>query len=61
MLFIAQEQKVSFTWEKDNHVGYVEKEYENSYLVVVNDPSSDMKEKYTNRMVISKKECTMID
>lgn len=57
---MTQEKKVSFNWEKSNHVGYIEKEYENSYLVVVDDPSSDMKEKYTNRMIISKKECTIL-
>ena len=30
-------------------------EYENSYLIVVANPSPDMEEKYTNRMIISKK------
>ena len=34
-----------------------EKEYENSYLIVVANPSPDMEEKYTNRMIISKKAC----
>ncbi|MGC6768664.1 hypothetical protein ACYSNR_17520 [Enterococcus sp. LJL128] len=58
---MTQEKKVSFNWEKGSHVGYIEKEYENSYLIVVNDPSSDMEEKYTNRMVISKKQCTLIE
>ena len=33
----------------------MEKEYENSYLIVVANPSPDMEEKYTNRMIISKK------
>ncbi|MFD1900018.1 hypothetical protein GQR36_08065 [Enterococcus termitis] len=42
-------------------MGYVEKEYENAYLVVVSDPSPDMEEKYTNRMVISKKDCQSTD
>lgn len=54
---MMQEKQISFNWEKDNYNGYVEKEYENAYLIVVSDPSPDMKEKYTNRMVVSKKEC----
>lgn len=54
---MAQERRISFRWEKSNYMGYVEKEYENAYLVVVSDPSPDMVEKYTNRMIISKKSC----
>lgn len=55
------EKRISFTWEKCNYMGYIEKEYENAYLIVVSDPSPDMEEKYTNRMVISKKECQNTD
>ncbi|MGX7244306.1 hypothetical protein ACWOC1_05600 [Enterococcus quebecensis] len=54
---MTQEKRISFSWEKSSYMGYVEKEYENAYLVVVSDPSPDMEEKYTNRMVISKKDC----
>ncbi|MBP2099308.1 hypothetical protein [Enterococcus rivorum] len=54
---MAQEKQISFRFEKENYQGYVEKEYENSYLVVVSDPTPDMKEKYTDRMIISKKNC----
>lgn len=54
---MAQEKQISFNWEKSDYMGFVEKEYENAYLVVVSDPSPDMEEKYTNRMVISKKDC----
>ncbi|NSP65460.1 hypothetical protein HRF19_10905, partial [Enterococcus faecalis] len=53
----AEEKKVHFIWEKTNYSGFVEKEYENSYLIVVANPSPDMEEKYTNRMIISKKAC----
>ncbi|MHC5248156.1 hypothetical protein [Enterococcus sp. HY326] len=53
-------QKVTFNLEKAKHCGYIEKEYENSYLVHVNDPSADMVEKYTNRMIVSKKNCELI-
>ena len=44
---MAEEKKVHFIWEKTNYSGFVEKEYENSYLIVVANPSPDMEEKYT--------------
>lgn len=50
---------VSFVLDRENHCGYIEKEYENSYLVCVDDPSPAMMEKYTNRMVVSKKNCML--
>ncbi|WP_086313456.1 hypothetical protein A5821_000959 [Enterococcus sp. 7F3_DIV0205] len=58
---MTQEKRISFSWDKSSYQGYVEKEYENAYLVVVSDPSPDMEEKYTNRMVISKKDCKTTD
>ncbi|MGM0216935.1 hypothetical protein [Enterococcus sp. AZ126] len=58
---MTQEKQISFSWDKSSYNGYVEKEYENAYLVVVSDPSPDMEEKYTNRMVISKKDCQATD
>ncbi|BAK21427.1 hypothetical protein MPTP_0968 [Melissococcus plutonius ATCC 35311] len=54
---MTKDKKVNFTWEKTDYNGYIEKEYENSYLVVVNNPSPDMEEKYTNRIIVSKKSC----
>lgn len=54
---MIKEKQVNFYFEKENFMGYVEKEYENSYLVVVSDPTPDMKDKYTDRMIISKKNC----
>jgi hypothetical protein len=56
---MEKERKINFVWEKISYSGFIEKEYENSYLVVVADPSPDMKEKYTTRMVISKKACEL--
>ncbi len=50
------EEKNHFILEKTNYSGFVEKEYENSYLIVVANPSPEMEE-YTNRMIISKKAC----
>ena len=49
------EEKRFTSFGKTNYSGFVEKEYENSYLIVVANPSPDMEEKYTNRMIISKK------
>lgn len=50
---------VSFVFGKESHCGYIEKEYQNSYLICVNDPSPGMMEKYNNRMIVSKKYCTL--
>ncbi|HCE13490.1 MULTISPECIES: hypothetical protein [unclassified Enterococcus] len=48
---------IFFTWEGKTYEAVVEREYENSVLVQVNEPSSEMLEKFTNRMIISKKKC----
>ena len=55
------EQRVQFMWESQKYNGYVEKEYENSFLVVVNNPSPTITEKYLNRMIIRKKDCSLQD
>lgn len=52
-------QKVIINIEEAKHRGYIEKEYENSYLVCIDDPSPEILEKYTNRMVVSKKNCAV--
>ena len=54
---MAEGKKVHFIWEKTSYSGFVEEEYENSYLIVVANPRPEMEEKYTNRMIISKKAC----
>lgn len=56
---MMNEKQINFIWEKKDYTGYIEKEYENSFLIVVADPSRDMEEKYTNRMIISKKACEL--
>ncbi|MGX7351144.1 hypothetical protein RU97_GL000144 [Enterococcus canis] len=48
---------VSFSWEDQEYQGIIEKEYENAYLLEVIAPSDEMYEKFTNRMIVSKKEC----
>lgn len=54
-IFNDRRKKINFDWEKENYLGYIEKEYNNSYLIIVINPSPIMEEKYTNRMIISKK------
>jgi hypothetical protein len=51
---------VNFTWEGKVYTGKVEREYENSVLVQVKEPSEEMLEKFNNRMIISKKQCQQI-
>ena len=46
---------ITFTWEGKVYAGKVEREYENSVLVQVTDPSEEMLE--NDRMIISKKKC----
>ena len=40
--------------------GFIEREYENSFLIQVNDPSKEIMDKFSGRMVISKKVCEKI-
>lgn len=49
--------QLSFTWENQTFQGRVEKEYENSYLIQVENPNAELIEKYNSRIVISKKKC----
>ncbi|OTN76706.1 hypothetical protein A5886_001784 [Enterococcus sp. 8G7_MSG3316] len=48
---------IFFTWEGKTYEAVIEREYENSVLVQVNKPSTEMLEKFTNRMIVSKKNC----
>lgn len=49
--------KVNFDWQGSQLEGIIEKEYENSVLVSVLNPTSEVKEKYLGRVVVSKKTC----
>lgn len=55
---MGQKTNIQFVWENMEFDGQIEKEYENSYLVTVTNPSDEIRTKYNNRMVISKKKCT---
>lgn len=52
-------QSVYFSWNEHDYQGYVEKEYDNSYLIVVQNPCSEITSKFMDRMIISKKLCTV--
>ncbi|EOT47534.1 MULTISPECIES: hypothetical protein [Enterococcus] len=49
--------QIAFTWENETFQGLIEKEYENSYLIHVQNPNDELVEKYNGRIVISKKKC----
>ncbi|MBR8700092.1 DUF2187 domain-containing protein [Enterococcus casseliflavus] len=46
-----------FYMGRQKYQGIIEREYENSVLVQVTDPSAEMLDKFTNRMIVSKKIC----
>ncbi|APB30876.1 MULTISPECIES: DUF2187 domain-containing protein [Vagococcus] len=50
------QEKVFFKWQGSNYEGVIEKEYDNSVLIDVNNPDEELKEKYLGRIVISKKD-----
>lgn len=49
--------QIAFTWENETFQGFIEKEYENSYLIHVKNPNSELVAKYNGRIVLSKKKC----
>ncbi|GMA46999.1 hypothetical protein [Tetragenococcus muriaticus] len=58
---MSENTTVTFTWENTTLSGYIEKEYENSYLVNINNPTKEIADSYNGRMVVSKKECKIED
>lgn len=52
---------VIFKWQEESFTGWVEQEYQNSYLINVLEPQNEeITEKYANRMVVSKKQCELL-
>lgn len=52
---------VIFKWQEESYTGWVEQEYQNSYLINVLEPKNEeISEKYANRMVVSKKQCELL-
>ncbi|MDN6639642.1 MAG: DUF2187 domain-containing protein [Tetragenococcus sp.] len=54
---MAESTTVTFTWENITLTGQVEKEYENSFLVSIDNPTKEIADSYNGRMVVSKKDC----
>ncbi len=52
--------KVNFDWQGSQFEGIIEKEYENAVLVTVVNPTSELKDKYLSRLVVSKKICQVL-
>ncbi|AYW45171.1 DUF2187 domain-containing protein [Tetragenococcus koreensis] len=48
---------VTFKWENTTLSGRIEKEYENSFLVEIDNPTKEIADSYNGRMVVSKKDC----
>ena len=46
---------IVFDWQGTQFEGTVDKEYENSVLVTVINPSFEIKDKYLGRLIVSKK------
>lgn len=57
VLVMETQTNVTFKWENATLLGLIEKEYENSFLIEVKEPSEEIIEKYNGRMVVSKKIC----
>lgn len=52
---------VIFKWKDQSFKGWIEQEYQNSFLINVLEPStSEIKDKFANRLIISKKQCKAI-
>ena len=49
-------EKVFFKWQGSRYEGVIEKEYDNSVLIEVNNPDEELKDKYLGRIVVSKKD-----
>ncbi|MGX7196612.1 DUF2187 domain-containing protein [Enterococcus olivae] len=51
---------VTFKWEDLTLFGFIEREYENSFLIQVNEPSKEIMDKFSGRMIVSKKKCEIL-
>ena len=52
---------VIFKWQEQSFKGWVEQENQNSYLINVLEPfNEEISEKYSGRMVVSKKHCELL-
>jgi hypothetical protein len=54
---MAEASNVIFKWQNESFYGWIEKEYQNSFLINVTDPNEELETKYAKRIIISKKAC----
>ncbi|MBO0449624.1 DUF2187 domain-containing protein [Enterococcus sp. MJM12] len=57
---MKQPSNVSFIWQDEKFYGWIEKEYQNSFLINVTDPNEELETKYAKRIIISKKVCELL-
>ena len=57
---MKQQSNVSFIWQDEKFYGWIEKEYQNSFLINVTDPNDELETKYAKRIIISKKVCELL-
>jgi len=50
------QESVAFTWQGGSYEGIIEKEYENSVLIEVDNPDGELRDKYLGRIIVSKKD-----
>ncbi|MGO2082825.1 DUF2187 domain-containing protein [Vagococcus sp.] len=56
---MQKENKIQFDWQGQQFEGFIEKEYEHSFLISVSNPNSELLDKYLGRVVVSKKACQL--
>lgn len=54
---MEQASNIIFKWQNKQFYGWVEKEYQNSFLINVTNPNKELITKYAKRIIISKKVC----
>lgn len=57
---MEQASNIIFKWQNEQFYGWVEKEYQNSFLINVTNPNKELITKYAKRIIISKKVCEWV-
>ena len=57
---MEQASNIIFKWQNKQFYGWVEKEYQNSFLINVTNPNKELITKYAQRIIISKKVCEWV-
>lgn len=53
--------EVSFELEGQNFTGFIDKEYQNSFMVTFKSDDVDITDKYHNRVIVNKKNLKLIN